>query len=257
MLEIRELDTLPSILQGIKNPPKKLYYRGKIELLEQKKVAIVGSRLPNQYTKRAVAELASKLSSEGITIVSGGALGVDIIAHQASFPNTIAVFANSLDTIYPMQNRQVIERIYAQGLAISEHKEQKSPKRYDFVLRNRIITGLSDVVVIAQADINSGSLRSAEHAIAQGKEIFVLPHRLKESEGTHMLALRGEAKNIESIESFLSYLGTTPKQGADNELQKLDGISYEEAYRVLKEKMFELELEGKINIVNGFVRVEG
>lgn len=255
MSSVAEIEDIPSNLLNIKNPPKRLYYKGKLELLQQKKVAIVGSRLPNQYTKKAVTELASKLSQAGLCVVSGGALGVDIIAHQAAIPHTIAVFANSLDIIYPIQNRKVIERIYTEGLALSEHREQKSPNRYDFVLRNRIVTGISDVVVIAQADLNSGSIRSAEHAIRQGKEIFVLPHRLGESEGTHLLALNKVAKNIESIDSFLEYLGVNRTQKSSNELKKLDGMSYEEAYRALKERVFELELKGEISIVDGVVRV--
>jgi len=223
--------------------------------LQKKKVAIVGTRKPNQYTKSLVAKLASLLSQNGIVVVSGGALGVDIIAHQAAIPCTIGVFANSLDSIYPTQNKKIIEDIYKNALALSESEDKKSPARYDFVLRNRIVTGICDVLVVAQADMGSGSLRSAEHAIAQGREIFVLPHRLGESDGTHFLASSGAAKNIESIDSFLEYLGVSKTQKSDDELKKLDGMSYEEAYRALRERMFELELEGKISIVNGIVKV--
>lgn len=179
-------------------------------------------------------------------------MGVDIIAHRAAYPHTIAVFANSLDTIYPKQNKKDIESIYENALALSEHESGHSPKPYDFVLRNRIVTALSPILIIAQADLKSGSLRSFEHAKEQGKEVFVLPHRLGESEGTHMLLDRGLAKSIEDMDSFIARFGEIKKE--QNPHANLEGLTLEEGYQLLKEKLFELELSGEIIIQNGIIR---
>lgn len=249
---IRRTREFIGAFKNIDNPPKELYYRGNISLLEKRKVSIVGTRRPNQYTKAITKELATKLSNVGVVVVSGGALGVDIVAHEGAYPNTIAVFANSLDTIYPKTNAHIIEKIYNNALAISETESNKSPKKYEFVKRNRVVTALGEVLVIAQADIKSGSLSSAAHAKKQGKRVFVLPHRLKESEGTRELVKRGEASYIEDIDEFVAHFG---EHKSSSKRDELDGLAIEEAYRLYKERVFELELEGAITIENGRVVV--
>lgn len=246
---IRRTREFGDALKNIKSPPKELYYRGDISLLSSKKISIVGTRRPNQYTQEIVKELASKLSLAGVVVVSGGALGVDIIAHKASYPNTIAVFANSLDSIYPKTNSEMIEKIYTNALALSESENNPTPKKYEFTNRNRLVTALGEVLIIAQADLKSGSLASAAHAKAQGKEIFVLPHRLKESEGTRELVKKGEASYIEDIDEFVARFGELESKKSSD----LDGLRVEEAYKIHKEKLFELELEGVISIENGRV----
>lgn len=247
---IRRTREFTDALKDIDNPPKELYYRGDISLLERKKISIVGTRKPNQYTQEIVKELSYKLSKAGVVVVSGGALGVDIIAHKASYPNTIAVFANSLDTIYPRSNREIIEKIYQDALALSESEENPTPKKYEFTKRNRLVTALGEVLIIAQADLKSGSLASAAHAKAQGREIFVLPHRLKESEGTRELVKKGDAAYIEDIDEFVGRFGKLDVKKSSSDL---DGLKVEEAYKIHKEKLFELELEGVIAIENGKV----
>ncbi|MFP4332140.1 MAG: DNA-processing protein DprA [Campylobacterales bacterium] len=247
---IRRTREFPQSLKEIDKPPKELYYRGDISLLDRKKVSIVGTRAPNPYTKTIVKELSYKLSIAGVTVVSGGALGVDIIAHEAAYPNTIAIFANSLDSIYPKTNAKLIEKIYQNALALSESEENPTPKKYEFTKRNRIVTALGEVVIIAQADLKSGSLVSAALAKAQGKEIFVLPHRLKESEGTRELVKKGEATYIEDIDEFVNRFGELQ---VDKKKSELDGLKVEDAYKIYKERLFELELEGAISIENGRV----
>lgn len=240
-------------MRTVKNPPKNLYYKGDLSLLDKPKISIVGTRRPNTYTRSAVAGLAKRCADLGIVVVSGGAMGVDIIAHRAAYPHTIAVFANSLDHLYPKQNKKDIESIYENALALSEHESNHLPKPYDFVLRNRIVTALSPILIIAQADLNSGSLRSFEHARVQGREVFVLPHRLGESEGTHRLLAQGLAKSIEDLDTFFTRFGESKKE--KNPYAHLDGLSFEEGYSLLKEQLFELELSGKITIQNGTIKI--
>ncbi|MCH3852918.1 DNA-protecting protein DprA, partial [Campylobacter jejuni] len=153
------------LFKELKNPPKKLYYKGNLKLLEQRKIAIIGSRRMSTYTKNCVFELSNLLKNSKISVVSGGALGVDISASMAAMPNTIGVFANGLDEIYPRSNEKIIKQIYENALALSENESYYKPKPYDFLLRNRLIVALSEAVVVAQADLQSGSMQSARLAL--------------------------------------------------------------------------------------------
>jgi DNA processing protein len=131
--------------------------------------------------------------------VSGSALGVDAIAHQYANNNTIAVMANSLDIKYPIFNSKLIRNIYQNSLALSEYQDTTEPTKYSFINRNRIVVALSKILIIAQADLNSGSLRSAEYAIKYNIPIYVLPHQIGESLGTDKLLQDGIAKPIYDI----------------------------------------------------------
>jgi len=245
------LEEIPLELKKIKTPPKNIFYRGNPSLLEKPKVAIVGSRKMLNYTRMLVHELSSKLSRAGIIVVSGAALGVDATAHRASGSNTIAVMPTSLDIIYPKTNKEMIENIFENALAISEYSVGTKSNKYSFIERNRLVTAISDAVVIAQADISSGSMHSARWALEQGKELFVLPQRLGESSGTNMLLSSGEAQLIDNIDSFVKRFGFLDENPNDELLQWCASNSdYEEAYRRFGEQLLEYELDGKIRIEN-------
>lgn len=253
------LEKIPKALQTLEKPVEKLYFKGNPELLNRFKVAIVGSRKPYNYTKSVVSKLASEISKRGGVVVSGGAMGVDAVAHRGAGKNTIGVFANSLDLIYPKVNKELINGIAQNSLALSEYEETTKARPYFFVQRNRIVTGLSDVVIIAQADLNSGSMRSAEFALKQGKELFVLPHRIGESEGTNYLLENGLARPITDIENFLQSgdLEKREESVSDEVLAFCQNEpDYEEALKRYKDKIFEYELEGKIEIINSKVVVK-
>lgn len=245
-----------SFLEGLKNPPEALYYMGDLSLLERTRVSIVGSRRPNAYTRAIVPLLASRLAKSGIAVVSGAAMGVDALAHSGAFPYTIAVMGNSLDIIYPAVNRALIEKIYKNALALSEYEKNYRPTRYSFVLRNRIVVALSEILVIAQADLDSGSMRSAKLALDLGKKIYVLPHRLGESEGTNWLLKNKMAEALYDIEEFVHALsGSGYKEEQDEFLLFCKSRpSYEEAVRRFGQKVFSYELEGKIVVENGMIR---
>ncbi len=196
------LDSLPQSLLSLKNPPKNLFYKGDLSLLDSFKVAIVGTRAPNPYTKSLTAELSAAIAKYAV-VVSGGALGVDIIAHTHAFPRTIMIAPSSLDIIYPRENAKMIEKIAHNALILSEYERDYMPHKYSFLERNRLVVGISDIVILPQGDLKSGTSSSARFAVALKKPIFTLPHRYNESTLTNALLASGEAKAIYNIDDFV------------------------------------------------------
>ncbi|GAX87380.1 DNA processing protein [Lebetimonas natsushimae] len=224
-----------------------LYYKGNIELLQKEKIAIVGSRKASKYTKDITYLLAKKLSKKYV-IISGGALGVDTEAHKGSFPNTIFVSPSSLDIIYPKQNENLIQSIYKEGLAISEYEKNYRPFKFTFLQRNRIIIKLAKFVIITEASLKSGSMRSFEWAKEYNKKIFVIPHRINESSGTNYLAYTNQAEVIWDIDEFCLNLGITSKEKI---------LTLNEALKLYGNRLYEMELNGEIEIKNGKVYFNG
>jgi len=220
-----------------------LFYKGNLELLNKPKIAIVGSRKASKYTKEITFLLAKKLSKK-FTIISGGALGVDTEAHKGAYPNTILVSPSSLDIIYPKSNENLIKDIYQNSLAISEYEKNYRPFKHTFLQRNRIIVALSEFIIITEANIKSGSMRSFEWAKKYGKKVFVLPHRINESSGTRHLASTNEADVIWDIDEFCENLGI-------NSNEKI--LSLNEAIKTYGSRIYEMELNGEVIIKNGKV----
>jgi DNA processing protein len=242
----------------MKKYPNELFYIGNIELLKKRKIAIIGTRRPTSYTKEFTYKLASKLSSAGICIISGAAMGVDALAHQgANSNNTIAVVANGLDIRYPSVNKNLIIDIEKNGLILSAYKEKEKAKNYTFVLRNEIVVALSEFLIVTQADIDSGSLTSVNYALKMGKTVYTLPHRINESLGTQELVKKGLIKVIYNIDEFIENIcGIKNKKVEDEVLEFCKANpSYESAISKYPNKIFEYELEGKIKIENGKVLV--
>lgn len=258
-MKIRELNFEIEELKSLKTPPKKLFYRGDLNLLNRKKIAIVGTRRPINYTKSKVKELSSKLSKAGVVIVSGSAMGVDILAQSSAYPNTISVMPNGLDIAYPKVNQKEIEKIYQNSLALSEYPKGFNPTKWSFVQRNRLVVALSEILIVAEADLNSGSLTSVKIAKELKKEIFVLPHRLDDSLGTNELLKRDEAKAILDIDEFVERFKAKIKieQNSKDEILKFcySNPTYEDAFSKFGDKIFEYELEGKIRVENNFITV--
>ena len=247
------LDTLPFEFKCLQDIPSKIYFRGDSSLLSRRKVAIVGSRKAYPYSRNITHTLASELSKRDVCVVSGGAMGIDALAHEGAFPNTIAILANGLDTIYPKVNKKLLQKMSENALLLSEYEDGKEARAYSFVHRNRLVVALSEVLVVAQADLNSGSMRSVEFALEMGKKIYVLPHRLGESEGTLKLLHENKAELITDIKAFADMFGET-KEFDDAFLSLCTkGVSYDEAHTFDAQKLFEYELLGKIRIENGQV----
>lgn len=253
----RLLETIPAELGSIANPPRQLFYTGDRSLLEGRKIALIGTRRPSGYTKGVTYQLAKSLALAGGVVVSGAAMGVDAIAHRGAGNRTIAVMGNGLDIIYPRINKALIETIYNEALALSEYAPGYEARPYSFVQRNRIVVGLSEAVVITQADLKSGSMTSAGLAREMGKPIYVLPHRLGESEGTNSLLREGAAQAIHDIDEFVRSLGlSNGQQDGDEILAYLaKHPDYPEAVARFGEKIDEYELEGRIVIQNNRITV--
>ncbi len=166
-------------LTYISDAPKLIFFTGSLPDARLPTVAIVGTRKPTAYGKEVAYRLASELAAKGIVVVSGLALGIDAIAHRGAIEAgglTIAVLANSVDTIYPRSHTGLAKQIITQGGAIlSEYEPPKEARGYQFLARNRLVSGLSDAVVVVEAASRSGTLNTASHALDQGKYLFAVP----------------------------------------------------------------------------------
>ena len=169
----------PEKLKQIENPPKQIYVLGNSKILNNFSIAIVGCRLCSEYGKKMAQSIAYNLSKYNINVISGLALGIDTNAHKGSLMSigkTIAVLGNGLDMIYPMQNIDLANKIIESGGAIiSEYPVGVRPNKENFPARNRIISALSDGVVVIEAKEKSGSFITVECALEQGKDIFAIP----------------------------------------------------------------------------------
>ena len=234
--------------------PKELYYIGNRNMLNSPMVSIVGTRRPCNYTKDMTFKLAQALKKRGVVIVSGAAMGVDAIAHRGATPsNTIAVMANGLDIKYPAVNKSIIADIEKQGLTLSFYKDGFRATKWSFVARNELVVALGSVLIVTEADLNSGSLRSVEFALKMQKDIFVIPHRLNESLGTNELLENGLAKPIYNIEEFANSFGKIVEV-KDEFLDYLNlKPTVDDAISKYGDKIYEAELEGLIAIENGYI----
>lgn len=181
----------------------KLYYIGTLPETRRPTVAIVGSRKPTAYGREVTQHIAGELARRGVVIVSGMALGVDAIAHQAALDasgTTIAVLANGLHRYYPATNTQLGKHIIASGGAvISEYEPGVEPRDFQFLERNRIVSGLSDAVIITEAAARSGTLNTAAHALTQGKDLYVVPGNITSpmSAGCNLLLAQGASPLVD------------------------------------------------------------
>lgn len=256
---ISKINFIIDDLSSMKKYPQELFYIGNTNLLNKKKISIVGTRRPNSYTKEFTYKLSSKLSNADICIVSGAAMGVDALAHQgAKSNNTIAVVANGLDIRYPSVNKNLIADIEKNGLMLSAYKEGEKARNYTFVLRNEIVVALGEILIVTQADLNSGTLSSVDYALKMGKKVYTIPHRLNESLGTQELLQKGLIHAIYDIDKFIEDICGVKLNSLNND-EVLNfcknNPSYEEAMIKFPNKIFEYELEGKIKIENGKVLV--
>jgi DNA processing protein len=259
-------------LKELAHEPALLYLKGSLPANRQISVAIVGSRKPTSYGKEVTFKLAYNLAKRGVVIISGLAYGVDSIAHRGALAAggvTIAVLPSALEQIYPAAHRRLAEEIIEKGGAlISEYGSGTSPQKYQFLARNRIISGLADAVIITEAGERSGTLSTTNHALDQNKEVFAVPGNITShlSIGPNRLIQQG-AHPILSAESVLEVLaphlleaqapealGSTPaekmlvkliQQGirTSDELQRQSGLSASEYASTLSL----LEIQGVIS----------
>jgi DNA processing protein len=216
----------PEILGRMAKPPKQLYAAGVPldNLLKRPRVAIVGSRGVTPYGKQVTIELAARLAEQGIVIISGLALGVDGLAHQAALEAgglCVAVLPSPIEKIVPFTNRRLARRIIDQGGAlVSEYEEGETPYKQNFIARNRIVAGLADAVLITEAAEKSGSLHTARFALEQGKDVLAVPGNITSpsSVGTNNLLKRG-ATPVTSYLDVLHILNLEDHQTAAHQVR--------------------------------------
>jgi len=232
----------PAALLNTEDPPLILYAMGHSAawlpgaLDALRCVAIVGSRNPTPQGAQNAREFGYALAQQGLTVVSGMALGVDGAAHQGALDGpaqsaaggaqiaTIAVVGTGLDRVYPKQHRTLAQQIATHGLLLSEYPLGTPPLAANFPQRNRIISGLSLGTLVVEAALQSGSLITARLALEQGKDVFAIPGSIHstQSRGCHLLIKQG-AKLVESAQDVLEELGAaTPRPRAQGPAPELD-----------------------------------
>ena len=206
----------PPRLRLLPNAPSILFCQGSLTALDGPSVSVVGSRNASLKGLEATRAIAEQLSRAGVRVISGLAYGIDAAAHQGCLRGpspTIAVLGCGLDQNYPAENaalrRQILEK---SGLVLSEYAPGEKPLGWHFPFRNRIVTGLGDCLVVMEAQIRSGSMTSVQHALDQGREVFVYPGDpdSRKSEGNHQL-LRDGANYFTTAQDLLEDMGWLDK----------------------------------------------
>jgi len=220
----------PSQLRQIYDPPAVLFVQGRVELLQGVMVALVGSRRATPYGLAAAERLAADLANAGIVVVSGMARGVDTAAHVGALNSgggTVAVFGCGLDLIYPAENRKLAARIAGEGLLVSEFPLGTPAHPQNFPIRNRIVSGLSEGVVVVEGMEYSGSLITARLALDQNREVFAVPGNItaKSSFGPNLLIKQG-AQLVQAATDIL------------------DGLSWEARSRLARQATLTEALDG-------------
>jgi len=234
-------DEYPRLLREIHLPPPVLFVCGAFAEVDVSAVAIVGTRQISPYGRAITEEIAAGLARSGVTVVSGMAIGVDGVAHQAALEaggRTIAVLGSGLRRLYPAEHRRLAERIAERGAVISDYPPDTKPDARNFPPRNRIISGLSRGVVVTEAPEKSGALITVDFAADQGRDVFAVPGPVgaSKSAGCNQLIRTGAAL-VRSAQDVLHDLGIgatieprvvqTPLPLDDNERSILDALSDE------------------------------
>lgn len=193
----------PSFLKGIPDAPLVLYYKGDITKVGKYKVGVVGTRKMTVYGRAVTQKITSELAGYQITIVSGLARGVDATAHRAALEagtKTIAVLPCGLDMVYPPENRSLLDAITKNGAVVSEYPLGHPPVPVNFASRNRIISGISNLLVVVEGARRSGTLLTASKAADQGRTVFAVPGEITSpmSQAPHFLIQNGATALFET-----------------------------------------------------------
>ncbi len=218
----------PAPLAAIADPPPLITVRGRVDLLQELTVAIVGARNASANGARLARRLAAELGANGIAVVSGLARGIDTNAHQGALESgTVAVVAGGADVVYPAENQALFDDIVERGAVVSEMPLGTVPQARHFPRRNRIISGLSRGVVVVEAAPRSGSLISARLALEQGREVFAVPGSPLDprSRGTNNLIRQG-ATLTESAADIMAVLSeASPRPLAEPEKAEFSSLN--------------------------------
>jgi len=203
----QEDDEYPALLREIYDPPIVLYIRGSLLPADRNAIAVVGSRQTTSYGGEVARRIAYQLGYTGVTVVSGGARGIDTSAHQGTLAaqgRTIAVLGTGIDRVFPPENRELFERIATHGAVLTQFPFNRPADKQSFPIRNRIVAGMTLGTVVVEANLSSGAMITAQFAIDYGRQVFAVPGRIDSprSRGCHDLIKKG-AKLCEGIEDVL------------------------------------------------------
>ncbi|MGP1357045.1 DNA-processing protein DprA [Roseicyclus sp.] len=206
----------PKSLAGVADAPPVLWAIGRAELLQRPAIALVGTRNASALGARMARRLARDLGAAGYVVVSGLARGIDAIAHDAALESgTVAVHAGGVDVVYPPENTELAARIAQSGLRLSEMPFGLQPTGRHFPRRNRIVSGLSQAVIVVEAAARSGSLITAKAALDQGREVMAVPgHPLDSRASGGNILLRDGATLVRGAEDVLEALGAPRVEAA-------------------------------------------
>lgn len=226
----------PARLRQCQDGPALFYFKGSsIELLEAERVvAIVGTRQPSEHGKLVCEEIVDGLKSYNVLIVSGLAFGVDVTAHRKScaldLPN-LGVLGHGLGSIYPSQHRSVAQRMVENGGLVSEYPHDVQPDREHFPMRNRVISGLSDLVLVIESAVRGGSMITVDCAERHGREIFAIPGRPNDpkSAGCNNLIKNERAKLAETAHDIaIKMRWDEPRQPKQTQAQLFSALDPDE-----------------------------
>lgn len=231
----------PRLLKEISDPPIGLYRKGNYEF-DQPCIAIVGSRRTTLYGQSVAKKLGAELGRLGFCVVSGLARGIDTAAHEGALSvggRTAAVLGCGIDIIYPPENLELYRRIEAEGAILSEFPFGRRADRQSFPMRNRVVAGICDAVVVVESDVNGGSMITARFAGEQGRLVYAVPGRIDQatSRGCHQLIRDGATllTGVEDILAELNYLdglrpaAIPPKPDDDRAVPAMGDLSPDEA----------------------------
>jgi DNA processing protein len=204
---IQSDDNYPDVLRQIYDPPLVLYVKGALTAKDKNAMAMVGSRMTTHYGIEAARKLAYQLAYVGVTVVSGGARGIDTAAHQGALAakgRTVCVLGTGINLVFPPENGDLFARIAESGAVITQFPFNRNGDKQSFAIRNRIIAGMTLGAVVVEADLHSGALITANFATEYGRQVFAVPGRIDSprSKGCHDLIKKG-AKLCEGAEDIL------------------------------------------------------
>ncbi|MGP3777461.1 DNA-processing protein DprA [Halanaerobium saccharolyticum] len=243
----------PARLKEIYDPPPVIFYKGVLNF-QLPAVAVIGSRNSTVYGRKIASRTASKLAEKGVNIISGLANGIDSTAHQGALAAdcgiTTAVLGNGFDYLYPSQNKLLSQKIIEKGLMLTEFNPAVAPRAKNFPRRNRIISGLADLILVVEAGKKSGTLITVDYALDQGKDIMAVPGNIDRpnSVGCNRLIKKGAAifTQVSDIIDFLSrYLQQIDSENEfvndDKQISKIYPELNSDEIKILK--LFQHEVE--------------
>jgi DNA processing protein len=250
-------DEYPTKLKQIEGAPNLLYYKGSLDYINDISIAVIGSRKATSYGKWAVEKLTKELSEIGVNIISGLAVGIDAIAHKTALKynaKTFGIIACGINVVYPKKNLELFKQITEnKGAVITEYPFDIQPVAFNFHDRNRIISGLSEGVLVIEAQVKSGTLITAGHAANQGREVFAVPGNINSlySKGTNALIKDGAKITLsmdDVIEEIIELKERVRQQNSLIDLNTLTDVEIEiiNCLKSGKKTIDELSLEIKI-----------